>query len=266
MHVGAAAATRAGSAVTFRVDYCQPPNPNPTHLGCYRSELALQRDVQDTLIDWQAGVGSSERWFGFSNRLVSFSFDGSAPGTPSGPAPPTPLNGPSFQLHGGGGRPALKGGHPNINLQVDSTGCADSNRSCPRWTLGVSSKIGGSSNYSNRCSEGYESCWVLGPALQAGKFDGWNDWVLQWRGSPNQNGYLKMWRNGKVVLPMVTNIKTTYDDVVPPYLKFGVYRGGWKGAGRPVNATSTSISYGALRVGDEKSSFAEVSTAQAVKS
>jgi hypothetical protein len=83
--------------------------------------------VQDTLIDWKVGVGSSERWFGFSNRLLNFSYDGDG----------TSLNGPSFQLHGGGGLKTLNGEHPNLNLQVESTGCVQTNRSCPIWTLGV---------------------------------------------------------------------------------------------------------------------------------
>ena len=73
----------------------------------------------------------------------------------------TPLNGPSFQLHGGGGSPEYKHQHPVLNLQVsanscshahhfipcrarqvDSTGCNDPrNRSCPQWTIEVSSSV-----------------------------------------------------------------------------------------------------------------------------
>jgi hypothetical protein len=70
---------RPGNEVDFSVDWCAPPNPNPTHLGCYRSELALQRNIQDTMIDWTEGIGSSERWFGFSNRLINFTFDNVTP-------------------------------------------------------------------------------------------------------------------------------------------------------------------------------------------
>jgi hypothetical protein len=57
---------------------------------------------------------------------------------------------------------------------------------------------------------------VLGPALQQGRFDGWNDWVLQWKGSPNADGYLQMWRNGKLVLPMVTGIRTACESLPTP--------------------------------------------------
>ena len=59
--IGPAGAGRSGNAVNFSVSWCPPPDPNPQHLGCYRSELALQRDVQDTMIDWKVGEGSSER-------------------------------------------------------------------------------------------------------------------------------------------------------------------------------------------------------------
>jgi hypothetical protein len=248
MNIGPAAAPRTGNEVDFSVKWCPPPNPNPTHLGCYRSELALQRKVQATMIDWKKGVGSSERWFGFSNRLLNFTFDDN-----------TPLNGPSFQLHGA--KPVGSGsGHPNLNLQVDSTGCALNNRSCPVWTLEVSNNIDAPSP---RCAENYPRCWVLGPALGTnGRFDNWNDWVIQWRGSPQTAlGYVAIWRNGEVVLPLQNNIVTTYDDSIAPYLKFGVYRGSWKGAAVPTAGNATSIAYAALKVGDETSSFAEVSTA-----
>ena len=40
------------------------------------------------------------------------------------------------------------------------------------------------------CSERYDACWDLGPALVAGSKLGtgaWNDWVVQWRGSPTNH-------------------------------------------------------------------------------
>ena len=46
MAIGQAGGERTGNAVSFHVDWCPPPDPNPKHLGCYRSELALQRAVQ----------------------------------------------------------------------------------------------------------------------------------------------------------------------------------------------------------------------------
>ena len=113
MAVHAADHGRTGRQVDFNVTFCPPPSPNPEHLGCYRSELALARSIQSSLIDWQPNVGSSERWFGFSNRLLDFTWDTTVswmhtlwpPGcflerlfvfAQNGHS----LNGPSFQLHG----------------------------------------------------------------------------------------------------------------------------------------------------------------------
>ena len=249
--VGPAGSGRAGNAVNFSVTYCAPPTPNPKHLGCYRSELALQHRIQGSLVDWETGIGSSVRWFGFSNRLLDFVWD-----TTSGHT----LNGPSFQLHGAGELPQWKGKHPVLNLQVDSTGCAAGNRSCPVWTIGVSA--GGKPDPA--CSEQYDACWKLGPALVNGTFGNWNDWVLKWRGSPlASRGSLAVWRNGVNVLPEVSGLATAYPDTVAPYLKFGVYHSEWKGeAVAPPNARHCAIAYGGLRVGDETSGKEEVSTAQ----
>ena len=63
MHLANATDTARGTAVHFDVEYCDPPSPNPTHLGCYRSELALQRAHQNDIIDWASwpGKGSSVR-------------------------------------------------------------------------------------------------------------------------------------------------------------------------------------------------------------
>lgn len=254
LSVGPASGGRAGNQLNFSVNYCDSPNPNPKHLGCYRSELALQRSIQDTIVDWKTGFGSSERWFGFSNRLLDFVWESD---------PPRSLNGPSFQLHGCSGKgPGCTGhsGHPVLNLQVDSTGCAQTNHSCPVWTIGVSA--GGKPN--PQCSEQYDACWKLGPAaLGLAGFDVWNDWQIQWRGSPRAElGYLAVWRNGELVLPKVS-VATAYNDTAPPYVKFGVYHSQWKGENSaPSYARHCRIAYGGLKVGDEHSSRAEVSTKQ----
>ena len=89
------------------------------------------------------------------------------------------------------------------------------------WTVGVSA--GGKPNPA--CSESYDRCWVLGPALvpsSALGFGGWNDWVINWRGSPKASlGQLEIWRNGILVLPK-QKLATADDDPEAPYLKFGV--------------------------------------------
>ena len=58
------------------------------------------------------------------------------------------------------------------------------------------------------------------------------------------------------------SLATAYNDTVAPYLKFGVYKGGWKelDATKPTEQWA-SIAYSAMKVGDADSSFDEVSTA-----
>jgi hypothetical protein len=56
-----------------------------------------------------------------------------------------------------------------------------------------------------------------------GGYEGWNDFVLAWRGSPQPGlGSVQVWRNGVQVLPR-TALATAYDDSDPPYMKFGVF-------------------------------------------
>ena len=229
-----------GSEVSFAVEYCDPPSPNPTHLGCYRSEFALQRSIQDSLIDWKTHVGSSVRWFGFANRLPdNYTADCAHP-----------EQGPSLQIHGGGGTAALKGQHPVLNLQVDATGCCSSeqNATCPRWAVSVQAEP----------NRDYDRRFDLG-AVVPGR---WEDWVVRAVFSPNATrGSLAVWRNGRELVPETT-LATAYDDDVAPYLKFGVYKGGWKelSATKPTAQWAT-IAYSAMKVGDETASFDEVSTA-----
>ena len=56
----------------------------------------------------------------------------------------------------------------------------------------------------------------------------WEDWVLRVVFSPDASrGSLAVWRNG-VARVAPTALATVYNDSVAPYLKFGVYKGGWK--------------------------------------
>lgn len=108
----------------------------------------------------------------------------------------------------------------------------------------------------------------------------------RWRGSPREDlGHLSVWRNGVNVLPLQLLVSldqrgnspmrrlasfgvktckyshdialqaTAYNDTVQPYLKFGVYRGSWKGTpAAPLRSTQSAIAYGALKVGNERMS------------
>eukprot|EP01079_Euglenida_sp_SAG-EU17-18_P010099 gene10099-1825_t len=221
----------APSSVSFGVQYCEPPNPNPNLLGCYRSELALQRKYQDNLIDWKTGLGSSERWWGFANRLPrNLTWDGSGP---------MALMGPSFQIHGGGGLPSLKALHPCFNLQLCKAcvlfagGTTAAHIQMPEQPIELhvpplDSRYPATPLQSDPHSDA--TVFDLGPvALGA-----WDDWVIRARLSPRPDtGYVQVWRNGNCLVP-TTTLATAYNDTIAPYLKFGVYKGSWKGASKPV--------------------------------
>ena len=225
-----------GTQVDFGVGYCEynasggPGGHNPyppTHdvFGCYRSELSLQRAIQDMVIDWQPGVGSSVRWFGLALLLPkSYAWDSLAPN-----------NGPSFQIHDGNGE-GYKGLHPILEL----TAVQD------RWTLTTSHGHGEDPN---------RDTFDLGPTRPGL----WEDWVIRTQFSPLAKGLLQIWRNGVNVLPTVL-VANAYNDTRHPYIKFGVYKAAWK-VHQDYRVRRAALSYAAFRVGDEHATYAEVSTA-----
>lgn len=81
---------------------------------------------------------------------------------------------------------------------------------------------------------------------------GWNDIVISFQLSYQSDGFFKMWVNRNPGdLPDVNDKgPNAYNDDRPPYLKFGPYG--------PVKRRVT-LFYDAFRIGDEISSFAEVS-------
>lgn len=233
-----------GAQVDFEVQYCDYDNSSgtdpypPDHdvFGCYRSELAVRRDVPNPLEPWTAYVGGSKRWFGLSLKLpVDFSWDELLAN-----------NGPSFQIHDGNG-PGYKGLHPVLELTVDATGCDPLGaQACATWTATVT-------HIPN--DESARRTFTLGK-IRPGS---WEDWVIATTLSPQASrGSLAIWRNGAVVVPPTT-LPTAYNDTKPPYLKFGVYKAGWK-AHRNYTSRIAAITYSAVKVGDEHSSFAEVDT------
>jgi hypothetical protein len=60
--------------------------------------------------------------------------------------------------------------------------------------------------------------------------DVWNDWVFNYNYSYNNDGYLKIWKNGQLVLDYKG--KNYYNGSYDPYFKVGLYRWVW-GSGWP---------------------------------
>lgn len=61
----------------------------------------------------------------------------------------------------------------------------------------------------------------------------WTDWVINVRWSYESNGFLKIWKNG--VLIVDTTGPNCYNDARGPHFKMGIYKGHW--ANKPPSAT-----------------------------
>lgn len=53
----------------------------------------------------------------------------------------------------------------------------------------------------------------------------WNDWIFQYHFSPDSDGFLKIWKNGKLILEY--NGSNFYRGSHPPYFKLGLYKWAW---------------------------------------
>lgn len=98
----------------------------------------------------------------------------------------------------------------------------------------------------------------------------YTDWVIHSMLSfskstdyPNGDGFINIWRNN-VQLVSASNILTSYNQSEPPYMKFGSYVESWKVASDPssLGINWASVTYKSLRLGNQGSSYDEVSTLQ----
>ncbi len=81
----------------------------------------------------------------------------------------------------------------------------------------------------------------------------WIDWVIHIKYSHTNAGILEVWMNGEKVIDRV-NMPNSYNDDAYPYFKFGVYKWNWGATSQKV------IYYDEVRVGNENSSYDEVTT------
>jgi hypothetical protein len=69
--------------------------------------------------------------------------------------------------------------------------------------------------------------------LEPGK---WSEWTFHVRWSPNSDGFLRVWKDGQLLVEIEGPIG--YQDLIGPYLKFGVYVPGWKDIGLEKDVTT----------------------------
>ncbi|MBX5460390.1 MAG: heparin lyase I family protein [Steroidobacteraceae bacterium] len=68
----------------------------------------------------------------------------------------------------------------------------------------------------------------------------WTDWVFHIKWSPNPDGLLQVWKDGKKVVDVTGPIG--YNDQRGPYFKMGLYKG-WKNRNGPAGAVTTRTLY-----------------------
>lgn len=89
----------------------------------------------------------------------------------------------------------------------------------------------------------------------------WTDWVFHVRFSWQDDGILKIWKNGKVVFNL--NGPNSYNDQNSPYFKIGLYKWVWNSisnntsqkAGLQIQPKTKIIYYDEVRVGNENANY-----------
>eukprot|EP00935_MAST-01C_sp_MAST-1C-sp1_P000853 g853.t1 len=226
-----------GSCLEFNVAYCDGSN---TSGACYRSELANAK----TRLEY-----GRDFWFGFSLRMPANYTLGQV----------NPQEEIHFQVHGSPNH-ALKEVYRN---PVFALSVKPSENSSGVPSFYVKARGDPRLNISNQ-GHGYKYKWqnetYIGPVV-GGQ---WENFVYHTRFVFNDTGFVKLWRNGVKVVDW-PRMGTAFHDVqseggAPPYFKLGIYKWGWKQQQRNYDMKLSQVTYAALKVGDETSSFAEVST------
>eukprot|EP01038_Epipyxis_sp_PR26KG_P006488 gene6488-8921_t len=191
--------------------------------NCYRAEIVSKDAIRTQLIsNWD----SSSYWIGFSTLIPSKWKNGISSSLIY-----------NFIIRSGGGSSyspilglRIKDGEMSINICGGSyANTYQSNAICSYHKVGLPS-IG---------------MWV--------------DWVINIKLSHRHpNGFVKVWRNGKLMLD-IQNILTSFPDKNPPYLELGSFAYNWL-VGIPTSYAWTSVSYNTIRLGNSESSYNEVYT------
>uniref|UniRef100_UPI000687FF67 heparin lyase I family protein n=1 Tax=Azospirillum halopraeferens TaxID=34010 RepID=UPI000687FF67 len=83
----------------------------------------------------------------------------------------------------------------------------------------------------------------------------WTDWVWRIKWSPNGDGFLQLYKDGKLVVDFKGG--TCYVDTAGPYLKVGLYKFSWSSS-TDTGADSRTIYVDDVRVADSTGSYATV--------
>lgn len=86
--------------------------------------------------------------------------------------------------------------------------------------------------------------------------DTWTDWVFHIKWSWQEDGLLEIWKNGEQVLNHTG--PNTYNDLIGPYFKMGVYKPPWvSGRGKP-EITRRVVYFDRVRIGGSKATYEDI--------
>ena len=101
---------------------------------------------------------------------------------------------------------------------------------------------------------------IKATSINLGKWETgkWTEFILNFRLSYKNNGYIEMWKNGERVVNL--SGPNTYNDTRGPYVKYGIYKSAW---GKPQGAKESGFStrklyYDSVIVGDGDESYQSV--------
>jgi hypothetical protein len=170
--------------------------------------------VEMRVVDGNKSVNDSigsEYWYGWSMYLKS-------------PWPVDPLHWELLsQFHC---NPDKEDTHPNPALSI-TIKPGDN-----RFTIGNKSDSSRVSTLSTISSRSWDGGSVVS--------DKWIDWVVNVKWSPHSDGFLKIWRDGKLMVEHKG--PNLYNDALGPYFKMGVYKANWVKAA-PHPTVKTRLAY-----------------------
>ncbi|WP_344967754.1 heparin lyase I family protein [Streptosporangium fragile] len=85
----------------------------------------------------------------------------------------------------------------------------------------------------------------------------WTDWVFHVKWRTDSSGLLEVWRGGQMVLQRTG--ATHPGGPRSPYFKFGIYKWDWNNPSKPSDTSQRVMFYDALRLGDQRATYADVS-------
>lgn len=84
----------------------------------------------------------------------------------------------------------------------------------------------------------------------------WTDFVFHIKWAHNNTGVVELWRNDKLIYSRY-NRANSFNDVLAPYFKIGVYKWEWEGISRSVS-TERTLYIDEVRIGNDKATYNDV--------